>query len=302
MNSKLFLDAMEGINETYIISAQERLGYLTIHKKSRTHSMKRIFTVMLAAVLVLLCTVAVAMAVSPGFRATVISLFQLDEAEQVPGIPAGVNEVRQVTIGETVSANYVKVEGVWDWITEGPFLRNGTWAGNGSRFYELDGKSLTEIGADAPVASAKTIWNGREYTAMFRWFVHDGVLCTDEIATGTLFNGMADNVLIPTRLGSRTEVVQLTATVMGQLMENYTWVYDLERGEVTDVLEGCGVEALGPIRTVTLAEDLKHAIVQAGDTIEGTPLFGRPGEEDTHTTERTVWSGGQGVAVSNCRG
>lgn len=56
-------------------------------------------------------------------------------------------------------------------------------------------------------------------------------------------------------------------------MENYTWVYDLESGEVTDVLEDCGVEVLGPIRVVTIADDLKHAIVQAGETSEGIPYL-----------------------------
>lgn len=273
MNSKIFLDAMEDIQDEYIVNAQQRLGYVSERNKGRGRSIKRIITMALAAVLVLLTTMVMAMAVSPEFRATVISLFRLDEVEQVPGIPAGVNEVRQVTIGETVEANYVKVEGFWDWITDGALLRNGTWAGDGSRFYQLDGEKLTEIGADAPVASAQISWNGREYTAMFRWFVYDGELYTDEIATGTLFDGMADLVLIPSRLGERTDVVQLTATVIDQLMENYTWVYDLESGEVTDVLEGCGVESLGPIRTVALAEDLKHAIVQAGDTVEGTPYL-----------------------------
>ena len=273
MNSKLFLDAMENIQDKYIISAQQRLGYASEQKKRRNRSLKQLFTAALAAALALFCTSAVALAVSPSLRATVISLFWLGETEQVPGIPAGVNEVRQVTIGETVGANYVKVDGVWSWIWDGALLRNGTWADSGSSFYELDGEKLREVGADAPVATAQTTWNGRDYIAMFRWFVYDGILYTDEIATGTMLNSATDAVLYPTRLGERTDVVQLTATILEPLMENYTWVYDLESGRVTDVLEGCGVEALGPIRTVTLAEDLKYAIVQAGETVEGTPYL-----------------------------
>lgn len=285
MNGELLFYAMEGIDEKYIINAQECLAYTvapeqpsgskTTHrqKKTQAHSVKRIFTVAMAAVLVVIATLVTAIAVSPELRATIISMFRLDEAERVPGIPAEVNEVRQITIGETVSANYVKVDGVWSWSTDGALLCNGTWAGDGSNFYKLDGEELTEIGADAPVVSAQVSWNGRDYTAMFRWFVYDGVLYTDEIATRKLFDGMADTVLIPSRLGERTDVVLLTATVLEPLMENYTWVYDLEHGELTDVLEGCGAEALGPIRVVTMAEDLKHAIVQAGETTEGTPYL-----------------------------
>lgn len=94
----------------------------------------------LAAALVLACAMATAMAVSPELRATIISMFRLDEAEQVPDISAKVNEVRQITIGETVSANYVKVDGIWSWSTDGALLCNGTWAGDGSSFYKLDGR------------------------------------------------------------------------------------------------------------------------------------------------------------------
>ena len=54
---------------------------------------------------------------------------------------------------------------------------------------------------------------------MFRWFVYDGILYTDEIATRKLFDGMADAVLIPSRLGERTDVVLLTATVLEPTME-----------------------------------------------------------------------------------
>ena len=286
MNGELFFYAMEDIDEKYIINAQECLAHTAVleqpsssktthqQKKFQVHSVKRIFAVAMAAVLVVIATLATAIAVSPELRTTIISMFRLDEAELVPGIPAGMNEVRQVTIGDTVTARYVKVEGIWDWNTDGELLCNGAWAGGRSQFYELDGDTLKEIGADAPIASAQTSWNGKKYTAMFRWFIYDDVLYTDDIATHELLaDAMANLVLIPSRLGDRTDVVQLTATTIEPSMENYTWAFDLERGEVVDVLAGCGVEALGPIRTVSLAEDLKHAIVQAGSTIEGTPYL-----------------------------
>lgn len=272
MNSKEYQKAMACFEPDPFLRARIAAA-VKERKRPRTRYLRKALTAACAAALALVCTTAVALAVRPELRAAVISLFRLDAVEQVPGIPAGVNEVRQVTIGETVTARYVKVEGYWHWPLDGELLRSGDWSGSGNIFYELDGETLTEIGADAPAASARAVRNGVEYTAMFRWFVYNGVLYTDEIATGTLFGGMDDLTLAPSRLGERTDVVQLTAAVYGQFMESYTWVYDLESGEVTDVLEGCGVEALGPVRTVGLAEDLKHAIVQAGDTMEGTPYL-----------------------------
>ena len=147
MNGTIFLDAMEGIQDQYIISAQERLGNLAHRKKSGHLAVKRIFTVALAAALVLTGTMAVAMAVSPEFRAAVISLFQLGEPERVPGIPGGANEVRQVVIGDTVTARYVKVEGTWSFFTENGLLRKGSdWQRQGNLFYQLVCEMLTDVG------------------------------------------------------------------------------------------------------------------------------------------------------------
>lgn len=275
MTEKTFLDALEGIQDRYIISAQERLGVLNTPKKSRSHSMKRIFTVVLAAVLALMCTMAVAMAVSPEFRITVISLLQLGEKEQVPGIPAGVNEVRQVTIGDTVTARYVKVEGYWSCAVDDGLLHKGSASNRqGNHFYQLEGESLTEVGVDAPIVEPKVLWNGEEYAGRFRWFVHNGQLHLDDRLYEDGDYGKAPNLgLVPSRLGGRTDVAVISAKGYDGYEANYFWIYDLESGQVWDVLADCGVEAVGPTRWVQFSEDLKYAIVQAGETSEGTPYL-----------------------------
>ena len=111
MNGKLFLDAMEGIRDEYILSAQARLGYLPAQGKRRALPVRRIFT----AALALLCTIAAAMAVSPPFRAAVISLFQLAEAEQVPGIPAGFGSMKKII--EEIIPCHIGIEYVFWYIT-----------------------------------------------------------------------------------------------------------------------------------------------------------------------------------------
>lgn len=271
MNGTVFLDAMEGIRDEYILSARDRLGDLTDHKRFGRHAMKRIFTVALAAALALTCTMAVAMAVSPGFRAAVISLFQLGEPERVPGIPEGTNAVRQVVIGDTVTARYVKVEGTWSFFTEDGLLRRGSgWQRQGDLFYRLDGETLTEVGVDAPVVEPAVQWNGEEYTGRFRWFIYDGQLYLDDRFYEDGDYSKTPIGLVPGRLGSRTDVAVLTAMGYEEYETYYCWLYDLKSGQVRDVLAGCGVEALGPTRKVQFSEDLKYAIVQAGETPEGT--------------------------------
>ncbi len=274
MNSKLFLDAMEDINETYIIRAQERLGYLTAHRKSQTHSMKRLFTVMLAAVLALLCTVAVAMAVNPELREAIISLFQIGEVEQVPGIPAGVNEVKQVTIGGEVSAQYVKVEGIW-YGDDGQDLLvrwdGGPQSGfdrQAEHFYDLIDGELVEVGADAPETSAHLSWQGRDIDIRFRSFPYNGRLyiCGSHV---TGFGDPTSGSMHVERLGSRTDVVVLRGECYQPVDANWAWICDVKTGEVRDVLADCGIDEIDPIAPILFAEDLKHAIARGRDGISG---------------------------------
>lgn len=113
MSAQRLLDAMEHISDTYILHAQARLGYFAQAGKPCPRPVRRIFTVALAAALALICTLAAAMAVSPQFREAVISLFQLGEVEQVPDVPEEPGEVKQITIGGEVTAQYVKVDASW---------------------------------------------------------------------------------------------------------------------------------------------------------------------------------------------
>lgn len=271
MNGYIFLDAMENIRDEYIVNAQQRLGYVSERNKSRGHSMKRIFTVVLAAVLVLLTTMAVAMAVSPEFREAIISLFQIGEVEQVPEIPAAVNEVRQVTIGSEVSAQYVKVQGVWLSDDGDVLLRQ--YSDDSDHFYDLKDDELVEVGIDAPVTTSTLYWQGRNIDVQLRWLVYNGRLYLHNGYGGTSDDGITTVVVNPERLGSRTDVAVLRGECYGQTEANWAWICDLETGEVWDVLAGCGIETLGYVRPVLFAEDLKHALVRAGDTVNGTPYL-----------------------------
>lgn len=152
MNRELLLDAMEHIDERYILHAQKRLGYLEEGSRPRRYSVRRIFTVALAAALALILTLAAAMAVSPEFREAVISLFQLGEVERVPEVPKTDYEVKQVTIGGEVSAQYVKTDGYWLANDGETILRQ--WDDGQDRFWDLIDGRLVEVGTDAREVTA----------------------------------------------------------------------------------------------------------------------------------------------------
>ena len=287
MNGNIFLDAMENIRDEYIVSAQQRLGYVSERNKRRGRSMKRIFTIALAAVLVLLTTMAVAMAVSPEFREAIISLFQIGEVEQVPEIPERANEVKQVTIGGEVSAQYVKVDGNWQVDYTGFLVRGETIQDYyQERFYDLIDGQLIEVGADAPVTTFHLSWHDVEIDSQFRTFSYKDRLYIYDIGEVNFGEAGIAIRIDPERLGTRTDMVILRgeyalshdtsdSTGFWTIYDTnkWYWLLDLKTGKVQDPLTDCGIEKLGFLESVLFAEDGKHALVIAGDCAPRTPYL-----------------------------
>lgn len=273
MNSELLLRAMEHIDERYILQAQKRLGYFVETTKPRRRSVKRIFTVALAAALALICTLAAAMAVSPEFREAVISLFQIGEVERVPDVPESDYEVKQVTIGGQVSAQYVKVDSSWG-VDSGLGLLQRLDADDGQeRFYDVVNGGLVEVGVEASEISTAVSWYGRTISVHLRFFVYQDTLHLYNGYGGSCEEDSMTFVVNPERLGSRTDVVLLRGECYGAEADtNWVWVCDLKTGEVRDVLAGCGLERFVSMERVLLAEDLKHALIRGWDGASGSGM------------------------------
>lgn len=273
MNAKYLLDAMEGIQDRYIISAQKRLGYIAAEKKARIHSAKRAFAVALAAVLVLICTVAAAMAVSPEFREAIISLFQLGEVERVPDMSEEASEVKQITIGGEVSAQYVKVDGSWGAERGQGLLQQQDAEDGQERFFDVVNGGLVEVGVDASEISTAVSWYGRTIHVHLRFFAYNDMLYLYNGYGGSCEEDSMTFVVNPERLGSRADVVLLRGECYGSEADtSWAWVCDLKTGEVWDVLAGCGIERFASIEGVQLSEDLKHALIRGWDGTSGSGM------------------------------
>lgn len=273
MNSKDYRKAMECLEPDPFLRA--RLAAAVENARPvRSRPMRQVFTVALAAALALACTMAAALAVSPELRSSVISLFQMDVVEQVPGIPEGVSGVKQVDIGEGVTAQYVRVEGFWS-VANG-LLQDGKYREDTDsrlwHYYDLIDGQLVEVGTDAREAAVQLTWNGVERSARFRWFVYNGTLHYTE-ETEMRMSGESDLALVIQVIGNRTDKLMLTAADVGLRRDTWSWVYDLETGDVTDVLAGCGLENIGPIRRLRMSEDLKHALAWVGYLEESAPYL-----------------------------
>lgn len=271
MNGEFLLDALEYIDERYILRAQRRLGLPAGQAKARPRPVRRIFTVALAAALALICTLAAAMAVSPQFREAVISLFQLGEVERVPDVPETGYEVKQVTIGGEVSAQYVKVDSSWG-VDRGLGLLQRLDADDGQeRFYDVVNGGLVEVGVDTSEISTAVSWYGRTISVQLRFFVYQDALYLYNGYGGSCHEDSMTFVVNPERLGSRTDVVLLRGECYGSEADtNWAWVCDLDTGEVRDVLAGFGLEKFPYMERVLLAEDGKHALIRGWDGASGS--------------------------------
>ena len=271
MNAQRLLDAMEHISDTYILHAQARLGYFAQAVKPRPRPVRRIFTVVLAAALALLCTLAAAMAVSPQFREAVISLFQLGEVEQVPDVPEEPGEVKQITIGGEVTAQYVKVDASWGMDSRLGLLQRLDEDYGQERFYDVADGELVEVGVDASELSTTVSWYGRTIRVHLRFFVYHDTLYLYNGYGGSCEEDSMTFVVNPERLGARTDVVLLRGECYGSEADtNWAWVCDLKTGEVRDVLSGFGLEKFPYMERVLLAEDLKHALIRGWDGASGS--------------------------------
>lgn len=273
MNAQRLLDAMEHISDTYILHAQARLGYFAQAVKPRPRPVRRIFTVALAAALALICTLAVAMAVSPEFREAVISLFQLGEVEQVPDVPEEPGEVKQITIGGEVTAQYVKVDASWGMDSRLGLLQRLDEDYGQERFYDVADGELVEVGVDASELSTTVSWYGRTIRVHLRFFVYHDTLYLYNGYGGSCEEDSMTFVVNPERLGARTDVVLLRGECYGSEADtNWAWVCDLKTGEVRDVLAGWGLEKFVSMERVLLAEDLKHALIRGWDGASGSGM------------------------------
>ena len=107
------------------IELKERIMNQT---KRKHRSVRRVFTVALAAALTVTCLATVAFAASPELRTAVLSFFRMEEHEQVPSgsvSPEGPN-ISNAEIGQLVKAQYIKMDKYYG--MSGSLLNDLTWS------------------------------------------------------------------------------------------------------------------------------------------------------------------------------
>ena len=150
--------------------------------KRKHRSVRRVFTVALAATLTVTCLATVAFAASPELRAAVLSFFRMEEREQVPSSSVSPDgpDISQAEIGELVKAQYIKMDS-YQYGFSGGLLHHLTWSEDrktllDAKFWEARDNELIPVKVDMHTSQVDIMFKGLHYQGEFWWFIHEGQL------------------------------------------------------------------------------------------------------------------------------
>lgn len=188
MNSMILLDAIGTIDDEYIFSAQKRMGYYSEasaipYQTKRKRPARKAVVCILAAVIMLLASFTVAMAVSEDFREFVFSIFNINTTEVLPDnsgdvLPDGeMEQIGRSDIDEAVSIYYFKGNGVV--VANNGILYAGEYDNSNRSFYDLSTNGL--IALNTSHVEFPYSFRGTDLNIKFDYTVYDGVLHFHEL-------------------------------------------------------------------------------------------------------------------------
>jgi hypothetical protein len=211
-----------------------------------------------AAVLVLMLgTLATAMAVNEEFREAVVTFFHItspDVVLPVEGEPSGddlnehgdVERFYRAGIGDAATVEYIRINGDFE-LGEGMIYRYNDLEKNSVSFYAVSKRSEV-IPLDADFVETQVVWKDQTYDICFDWCVYDGHVGVYARYQASVNDAYWTVEPIP----GRTDLVLLT------LDGGRAFFFDLQDSTVIDPFADCDVDELGIIHT-EFSPDLKKA-------------------------------------------
>ena len=258
MNGYQILDALSDVRDAYILAAQKRLDAMPRHRAHRA------LQAVLIAAAILALTFATAMAVSPGFRESVLTLLKIS-ADDAAKHEAGENE----TVGDGVTVSRVHVEPEYFPGTEIPknvYARDGLFTicrdemeyNRGSHYDVFTQSNGEPVRLESHEVHSTFTLDGLTYRFDYEW-AGDGI----NSALAYLREpegGREDPTFHVIRLTGHSDNMLVWLDRCGEPDENgwsvgeglYPVVLELATGECTDFAAGLPLEQIGRIDSVWL--------------------------------------------------
>ncbi len=265
MNNQALLDAIGGIDDGYIFSAQQKLKRLQLcgaTQERAGHSVKRSVIVLIAAIVMILGSFTAAMAASSEFREAVFAFFGIEQPEIVPehetdhaltSNDMAVEEVR-ADIGGMIEGTYLHTPiasyaeaGVFLICTDEVQMKQGS---HYNAYREEDGQLIkVETNRFKKTLEVK----GYTFQTDFEWAEVDGRTIITYMEPSAQyfiddFAGSPEKTLVLFYCWTQNDEE-------GYQFTNYPVFLNLKTGEVTDVLAGTGAESIKEILKAATSED-----------------------------------------------
>lgn len=217
----------------------------------------------MVALLLVVGSTGVAMAVSPEFCSAVLSFLHISETEDVPGPNSSLNgtpDVSDAMIGETVKVNYIQLDGTFNMAQDGLLYETRLDPDSGAaiptNFWRIEnGRAIqTDISVNKTEVDLKS-------GGVFYWYERNGNIQVFDPSPE-----LASVHAVPDRLD---------AVMIEQKTEGYSeyYLYNIHTGEARDLF--ADVESMGKIENAKFTSDMTGALVNCGewyyvDFINGT--------------------------------
>jgi len=282
----LLLDAIGDIPETYILAARKTGGEVVL-RSNRISIRRKFISILVAAILALSAVFATAMAASENFRNVVFSFFYISASETVPPVELEaesgnrIDPVFQLSIGDEVSAEYLRIKDRFDY-GQGVIYLIGD-AEDGEAFYTATDGALVKLDTHDISLSYE---HSEIYDITFRWCASDSCL----FVHGQNKEPGSDISWYVSTIYGRTDLVLLVlASGRQEDYIEYPVILDLETQEVKDILKDCTVAQEESITSFSFTPDLSKALisieygakmycydVDSGNLIDVSTLAGDP--------------------------
>lgn len=264
MNTMHLLEALGNVQDPYILSAAQGLGYEAKIQKRR-FPLGRAAACLTAALLFLCLSFGTAMAVSPEFREFVYSFLRIEQPEVVPEHTSPIAEssgqlsveTEKISIGSHLEGTYVHTpvashgrNGLFLICTDEVMMNSG----NHYDAYREENGTLVKL-EERTFCQDYTIL-GNDFHVEFSW-VDAGGHCvityadSEELWHKQNLSGPLENTLF-------TFACQIPGNTY---LTNYPVLINLNTGELTDILAGTGADTLDGIYQAAISDDLTRMVL-----------------------------------------
>lgn len=260
MKAERLLEAFGQLEEQYIEEAAP-----DAHKAMRLSKARKSAAAAAALLLIFAGVFGTAMVASAGFRQMVLSFFHIGQVESAPDHNGDAFHISKADIGGLVKAEYVQLgDSYYDsgFGTLYQVDRKENGAIGSVRFWAIEDGNAIALETQKNSFSAN--WQGNSYQGDLYWCTNDGSL---SLYWDEDFHYLSEtNYWFAHSVSGRTDVALLYLSQGKQRdYAQYPLLYHLDTGEVEDILQGTGAEALSFAYDHQWSDDLSKVILTCRD-------------------------------------